>query len=195
MAGHSAGGQFVTRYEMANQIHDTLGVPMTYVVANPSSYAYLDAPRPNGEKATLQRFQRRPQLHYLRPLALRIGESDRLHGERSSDDQLKKQLASRPTTYLLGEIDILPLGGFDSLVSGDGARPTRRARGEAFAKYVNEKYGAQHKVQLCSAVRPQRAVHVHVRRGAGDSVPEAVGWTRGIIKSTDAFPGNAAWPL
>jgi hypothetical protein len=28
-----------------------------------------------------------------------------------TDDQLKKQLAARPTTYLLGELDVLPLGG------------------------------------------------------------------------------------
>jgi hypothetical protein len=27
VAGHSAGGQYTTRYEMANQVHDTLGVP------------------------------------------------------------------------------------------------------------------------------------------------------------------------
>ena len=45
VAGHSAGGQFVTRYEMANSVHDTLGVPVTYVVANPSSYAWPDARR------------------------------------------------------------------------------------------------------------------------------------------------------
>src|SRR4029079_4744258 len=38
VAGHSAGGQFVARYEMANKVHDTLGVPVSYVVANPSSY-------------------------------------------------------------------------------------------------------------------------------------------------------------
>ena len=38
------------------------------------------------------------------------------------DEQLKKQLAARPTVYLLGEIDILPLGGFDSLLLRDGAR-------------------------------------------------------------------------
>src|SRR5215467_14580507 len=44
-AGHSAGGQFATRYEMANKVHDTLGIPVTYVVANPSSYAYLDTMR------------------------------------------------------------------------------------------------------------------------------------------------------
>ena len=46
VAGHSAGGQFANRYEMSNKIHDTLGVPVTYVVANPSSYAWPDAVRP-----------------------------------------------------------------------------------------------------------------------------------------------------
>jgi pimeloyl-ACP methyl ester carboxylesterase len=46
VAGHSAGGQFVNRYEMANQVHETLGVPVSYIVANPSSYAYPDNTRP-----------------------------------------------------------------------------------------------------------------------------------------------------
>src|SRR6476660_1818860 len=46
VAGHSAGGQFVIRYEMLNQVHDKLGIPISYVVANPSSYAYVDGLRP-----------------------------------------------------------------------------------------------------------------------------------------------------
>ncbi len=46
VAGHSAGGQFVNRYEMANQVHEKLGVAVSYVVANPSSYAYPDSTRP-----------------------------------------------------------------------------------------------------------------------------------------------------
>ena len=46
VAGHSAGGQFANRYSMANKVHGTLGVPITYVVANPSSYAWPDATRP-----------------------------------------------------------------------------------------------------------------------------------------------------
>ena len=47
VAGHSAGGQYVNRYSMANTLHETLGIPVNYVVANPSSYAYLDADRPS----------------------------------------------------------------------------------------------------------------------------------------------------
>ncbi len=61
-----------------------------------------------------------------------------------SDDQLKKQLIERPTTYLLGQVDVLPLGGFDSSPTAMAQGPTRRARGEAFFKYVNETLGAKH---------------------------------------------------
>src|SRR5262245_37704528 len=45
-AGRSAGGHFVARYHMANRVHDTLGVAVSYVVANPSSYAWPDSTRP-----------------------------------------------------------------------------------------------------------------------------------------------------
>jgi pimeloyl-ACP methyl ester carboxylesterase len=172
VAGHSAGGQFVTRYEMANQVHDTLGVPVTYVVANPSSYAYLDAARPapagaaeapapapapaaaGAPAAAASEFRNfsdaRNCTTYDRwPYGLqnRTGYTVRL-----SDDQLKKQLAARPVTYLLGEIDILPLGGFDSSCPAMAQGPTRLARGQAFGRYVNQKYGARHNtavVPLC----------------------------------------------
>jgi hypothetical protein len=46
VTGHSAGGQFVARYQMSNRVHDSIGTPMSYVVANPSSYAWPSATRP-----------------------------------------------------------------------------------------------------------------------------------------------------
>jgi hypothetical protein len=61
-----------------------------------------------------------------------------------SDDQLKKQLVERPTTYIWGQVDVLPLGGFDSSPTAMAQGPTRRARGEAFFKYVNGTLGAKH---------------------------------------------------
>jgi hypothetical protein len=54
VVGHSAGGQVLNRYEMANQIHDKLGVPITYVVANPSSYARPDGTRPTDAAYSVQ---------------------------------------------------------------------------------------------------------------------------------------------
>jgi hypothetical protein len=62
-----------------------------------------------------------------------------------SDAQLKAQLASRPTTYLLSQVDTLPLGGFDGSPAAMAQGATRRARGEAFVKFINEHLGAHAK--------------------------------------------------
>ncbi|HEY2848402.1 MAG TPA: alpha/beta hydrolase [Gemmatimonadaceae bacterium] len=166
VAGHSAGGQFATRYEMTNKVHDAitaLGINLTYVVANPSSYAWPAAVRPlptgdadpatadkealgsNGEKLhadfTYGPFDASKAAtfnHWPSGLEDRTGYTAQMR-----DDQLKKQLASRPTTYLLGQVDVLPLGGFDSSPSAMAQGPTRRARGEAFVKYITETLNAK----------------------------------------------------
>ena len=136
VAGHSAGGQFVNRYQMSNKVHETLGVPVKYVVANPSSYAWIDSTRPAAVPDPCPNYDRWPYGFQSRSgYAARIGDED-----------LKKQLASRPATYLLGEIDILPLGGFDSSCSAMRQGPTRLARGQAFGKYVDEQLGAKHDI-------------------------------------------------
>ena len=166
VAGHSAGGQFVTRYEMTNRVHDTLGIPVSYVVANPSSYAWPDAMRPlavddaapaNAQlgwkeetphtKFSYGAFDASACANYNRwPAGLQERTSGYTVGE--SDDQLKKQLAARPTTYLLSQVDTLPLGGFDSSCPAMAQGATRRARGEAYVKLVNEQFGAKHKVLI-----------------------------------------------
>lgn len=146
ISGHSAGGQFVTRYEMANKIHETAGVPITYVVSNPSSYSYLDPERPSAANNNEPRAfgdARNCTTYDNWPYGLktRTGYTTNIPG-----DQLKKQLASRPVTYLLGELDVLPLAGFDSSCPAMAQGPTRLARGQAYAAYVNAKYNAQHRV-------------------------------------------------
>ena len=170
VAGHSAGGQFATRYAMTNKVHDKLNVELSYVVANPSSYAWPVADRPlptgtadpatadkealgpNGAKVnsdfTYGPFDTTKAPAYNRWPA---GLADRKgYTAGMSDDQLRKQLVERPTTYLLGQVDVLPLGGFDSSPNAMAQGPTRRARGEAFFKYVNEVMGAKHKAIIVS---------------------------------------------
>jgi hypothetical protein len=154
VAGHSAGGQFANRYEMANQVHDTIGVPITYIVANPSSYAYLDSTRPSAGANAATEFRnfsdaRNCTTYDKWPYGLqgRTGYTSRL-----TDNQLKKQLVARPATYLVGEYDTLPLAGFDSSCPAMAQGSNRLARGQAFGKYVTDKYGAPHKtmvVPLC----------------------------------------------
>ncbi|KAL1297904.1 hypothetical protein AAFC00_006419 [Neodothiora populina] len=48
IAGHSLGGQTVQRYAIAGKLASELGVtvPVTYWIANPNSYAWLDETRP-----------------------------------------------------------------------------------------------------------------------------------------------------
>jgi len=162
VAGHSAGGQYATRYAMANRVHDTLGVAITYVVANPSSYAWPDArraqPTADAEAADAKDGWKSEDVHTKFTFAAYdnakcpnfnrwpLGLEQRTGGytAKMTDEQLKTQLIARPTTYLLGQVDTLPLGGFDSSCSAMAQGPTRRARGEAFLKFVNEEMGAKH---------------------------------------------------
>jgi hypothetical protein len=170
VAGHSAGGQFANRYEMGNKIHDTLGVPVTYVVANPSSYAWPDAVRPlptgDADPAKAKDGWNQPDATPLPPHteytfgpfdATRAANYNRWpsgfenrtgYTEKTTDAQLKKQLIERPTTYLLGQVDTLPLGGFDSSANAMAQGPTRRARGEAYFKYITETLGAKQRLMI-----------------------------------------------
>ena len=172
VTGHSAGGQFATRYAMSNKIHDTLGVPITYVVANPSSYAWPDATRPLSEgdadpAAAKDGWSLTPDTAVHRKFTYGsydaaakncqnynrwpLGFENRTgYTKDMSDDQLKKQLVARPTTFLVGQVDTLPLGGFDSSCSAMAQGPTRRARGEAFVKFITDSLGAKHKIQVVS---------------------------------------------
>ncbi len=156
VAGHSAGGQYMNRYQMSTRMHEKVGVPVQYVIANPSSYAYLDPIRPVGDASDFGKDfrifgDRRNCTTYDR---WPYGLQDRSGGYTAgiTDEQLKKQLAARPAVYLLGEIDILPLGGFDSSCPAMAQGPTRRARGDAYHNYANHKLGAKHEkitISLC----------------------------------------------
>ena len=165
VAGHSAGGQVVNRYEMTNQVHDTLGVPVTYIVSNPSSYAYPDDARPTiaAYSLTANAPGYMPQAPADAPVFRPLGDARNCttydqwpfglnnrsgYSAKQTDEQIRKQMASRPTTLLLGEIDILPLGGFDGSCPAMAQGPTRLARGQAFAKRVNEKFAAKHTVTV-----------------------------------------------
>jgi pimeloyl-ACP methyl ester carboxylesterase len=166
VAGHSAGGQFVARYQMANRLHETLGVPVTYVVANPSSYAWPASTRPlpvddaaaDSAKGAWETEKPHVNFSYGAFDAAKCENYDRWpaglqqraggYTKGISDDQLKKQLVSRPTTFLLGQVDTLPLGGFDASCPAMAQGATRRARGEAYVKFVNEQLGAKHAIQI-----------------------------------------------
>jgi pimeloyl-ACP methyl ester carboxylesterase len=171
IAGHSAGGQFTVRFAMANRIHDSLSIPILYVVSNSSSYTYPSALRPTSAAmvskypALAPGYQPVPATPSPSPFVefpdargctgynkWPYGLEERVgYAAKVSDADLKRQLAARPVTYLLGELDILPLYGFDGTCSAMAQGPTRLARGLAFANFVNAELGAQHRVVVVPA--------------------------------------------
>jgi pimeloyl-ACP methyl ester carboxylesterase len=169
VAGHSAGGQFTNRYEMANKVDGTLaGITMSYAVANPSSYAWpsSDRPLPVGDtdpkdayKEAMKGEEVGTDFKYGPFDASKVPTYNKWprgmealggYAKDVSADQLRKQLAERKTTYLLGQVDVLPLGGFDSSPGALAQGPTRRARGEAYVKYIQDKLGAKPQVIIVS---------------------------------------------
>lgn len=166
VAGHSAGGQFTLRYAMSNKLHDALGITMSYVVANPSSYPWPDAARPlpvedahprAAERAWEDesphgRFKfgavdaaRCPEFNHW-PFGLAARNSAYIRD--ITEQELLTQLTQRPTTFLLGQTDVLPVAGFDSSCAAMLQGATRRARGEAFVAYVQQRWRAHHSVQI-----------------------------------------------
>lgn len=164
VTGHSAGGQVTNRYQMSNRVHDSLGVPVTYVVSNPSSYAYPGPERPTAAAWSLTAnapgyiAEVSEGARTFRSLGRSGGgctaydqwpygfQNRTGYSEGLSDEQIRRQIAERPLTYLMSEVDILPLSGFDSSCAAMAQGPTRLARAQAFALYVNERLGGSQEV-------------------------------------------------
>ena len=166
VAGHSAGGQFTLRYGMSNKLHDELGIEMSYVVANPSSYPWPDTARPlpiedAHPSAAEQAWEDEFPHGRFKFGAVNAGQCPEfnhwpfgLEGRNSpyiraiADHELITQLTQRPTTYVLGQTDVLPVAGFDSSCAAMLQGATRRARGEAFIAYVQQRWRAHHSVRI-----------------------------------------------
>ena len=166
VAGHSAGGQFALRYAMSNKLHDALGVEVSYVVANPSSYPWPDTARPlptddaHPSVAELAWGDEHPHARFKfgRVDAAQCPDFNRWpfgldartagYTRDMESQRLVRQLAARPTTYVLGQIDVLPVAGFDSSCAAMMQGPTRRARGEAFVTYLQQRWHAHHSVRI-----------------------------------------------
>jgi hypothetical protein len=148
VAGHSAGGQFVIRYEMANQVHDSVGVPISYVVSNPSTYPYVDGLRPTSTALPTTIAAAAPGFIPAAPAVpppafVPYADAKNCAGYDTWPYGLTSRIgyAARRVTYLLGEADILPLGVFDTSCPATAQGPTRLARGLAFGRYVKEHHG------------------------------------------------------
>lgn len=110
LLGHSAGAQFVSRYAAINNSHEEFkreGVSIYYVVANPSSYLYLDASRyrfySNGQ---ILKRSKNELTHCENYDEYKYG-LENLYGYANgvSKQDIQVRMMNRPITYLLGQED------------------------------------------------------------------------------------------
>jgi pimeloyl-ACP methyl ester carboxylesterase len=154
ITGHSAGGQVTNRYAASARAEKTIGLPVKYVVSNPSSYLYLDNRRMAAGAACTSDgkctgefvpFAGTEQCgvynlwHY--GMDKRSGYAGKM-----PDQELRSQLIARNVTYLLGELDTLPLFGFDSSCGAMAQGPNRYARGLNYWNYMRNVHGAKHEL-------------------------------------------------
>jgi hypothetical protein len=168
IAGHSSGGQFVSRYQTVNRVHESLGTPVRYVIANPGAYTYPDVLRPTASAWPEAMSWAMPGYAAPRPdvtapafapyadarncasfdtwpygLGSRSG-----YAAASSDEALRRQAVARPATFVFGELDVLPLVNFDVSCPATAQGASRLARGLAYTRYLRERYGARHAVVI-----------------------------------------------
>ena len=134
VAGHSGGGQVVQRYAIAAKGEAALtaaGISVRYVVANPSSYAYFSATRPEPAIASAC-----PGFN-----AWKYGMDNRPPYLASTTPQaLEQTYVGRRVIYLLGTADIDPNHpALDKSCMAEAQGPYRLARGEAYVATMRQR--------------------------------------------------------
>jgi pimeloyl-ACP methyl ester carboxylesterase len=128
IAGHSGGAQVVQRYAIATRGEAALqgqNVAISYVVANPSSYAYFSAERPEPQIATgCPGYNTWKYGMDARPPYL----------ASSTATELEQRYVARRVIYLLGTRDTNPdHPALDKSCMAETQGPYRYARGHAYA--------------------------------------------------------------
>lgn len=125
IAGHSAGAQFTQRYAVFGKAPNQLPwVQFNYLVANPSSFVYLDSWRPSPTS-------RCDFNAYKYGLDGREGYVAELSAE-----QALAQFAGRRVTIANGGDDTYDNGDLDTSCEGNTQGPNRSARGKTFFDHI-----------------------------------------------------------
>lgn len=138
IVGHSAGGQFVSRYVGMTPMPNILKrCKFNFIVMNPSSYMYLDDRRPVKTEMGLtfakpdttgcSSFNDYPRgMEKLNPYATKIGV-----------ETIKKQFLKRDIAFILGEKDVnMNDSSLDKSCGGNLQGRFRLERGQFFYEYL-----------------------------------------------------------
>jgi hypothetical protein len=140
VAGHSGGGQLVQRYAIAGHGESALtkaGIPVRYVVSNPSSYAYFSPERPAGDG--FAPFDAAACPSYDRWKYGMTGLPTYVAGEDPA--ALEEAYVARDVVYLLGTGDDDPNHrALDKTCMAEAQGPYRYARGLAYFHYLQRRH-------------------------------------------------------
>lgn len=134
VAGHSGGGQVVQRYAIAAEGEAALtsaGIAVRFVVANPSSYAYFSAERPEPVAGCAHfndwKYGMNGRATYL---------------SRPTPATLEQRYVSRRVIYLLGTEDTNPNHpALDKSCMAETQGPYRYARGKSYVATMRARDG------------------------------------------------------
>jgi pimeloyl-ACP methyl ester carboxylesterase len=139
--GHSAGGQFVVRYAAINNRHEFLeqqGVSIRYVVANPSSYLYLDQTRFHlNSKSEILITSREELMNCPSYNKYKYGLEE-LYGyaETLSPQLIRTRLLTRPVMFVLGTADTDRNWSLDKSCEGKAQGENRYQRGQLYKHHL-----------------------------------------------------------
>jgi hypothetical protein len=137
------------------------GVRVRYVVANPSSYAYFSAERPDGHGGFAPFANVAACPHFDR---WKFGMHDLpRYAGRAAIANLEQAYVGREITFLLGTADANARDpGMDRGCAAEAQGPYRHARGMAFAAYMQRRHPSglrQHVVDVPNVGHSARAMY------------------------------------
>lgn len=136
VTGHSAGGQFTQRYALTTGLPELYpSIDFTFVVMNPSSYAYLNNYRPIENYNVARRYNDyKYGLENLNPYASLF-----------TVRELQKQYLERQVFYVLGEADNDPNDDMlDKSKAASLQGNNRLSRGELYYEQLNKYFPHHH---------------------------------------------------
>jgi pimeloyl-ACP methyl ester carboxylesterase len=142
VAGHSGGGQVVQRYAILAKGEAALaaaGIAVRYVVANPSSYAYFSADRPDG-KGGFGPFAGAAACPKYDHWKYGMHDLPRYAGSATTQ-ALEQAYIGRDVAYLLGTADTDPNHpALDKTCMAKAEGPYRLARGQDYLQYLRGRH-------------------------------------------------------
>lgn len=152
VTGHSGGAQLAQRYAIGgNPGQSKMTQKFFYVVANPSSYAYLDKRRPVNGSTSVFSPPVGTSCKYYDEWGYGLDDLND-YMKRFSYSTLVARYVGRKVTYLLGDKDT-STSGIDKSCFADLQGKNRLARGTIFASYMANFYpAASHTRSLVAGV-------------------------------------------